>query len=152
MSELSLAAGPLSRNDVSHLAQLIEANLLYFNTKPSYKIRGYINSLGVLAGLGFSAAMACGVVLHYEPRFRQFFQMHPDAQGQKRQPEPLKNFASLMAIIINEGAYYLKCAGFPSFHEGFVITANDVCACMAENLDEQAETICGLFEKVVSKQ
>ena len=151
MHDASLTGHPLSSNDVSHLAKLIETNLFHFCSEPPHKACGYINSLGVLAGLGFCAAMACGVVFQYEPRLRLFFQTHPNAEMNKKQPESRKNFAATMALILNDAAYYFKCAAYPAFHESFVATANQVCRQMALTLGEEGEVIRGLFEALVAK-
>ena len=60
MSTDILTTRPLSRNDVSRLAALIEATLLHFQSKPSPDEEIFINLLDELVKAGLYAAIAYG--------------------------------------------------------------------------------------------
>lgn len=145
MSHGILAARPLSRNDVSHLATLIEANLLQFESNPTLSRIRYLETLDLLIRLGFDAATAYGALDTYEIRLRCFFRFHP-----ARKPSKLfKAFSTITADMINASAYYFGKVNLPVGHAQFKGLAKEVRDDMIINLGDKAQLIHRLFKPIV---
>ncbi len=138
MSTDILATRPLSRNDVSRLATLIEAILLQFQSKPSPDEETFINLLDELVRLGLYAAIAYGCYEKGNITLRLF-------NISKKQPKLRDLFAQSSAKLIKKGVWYAKIKGCAPFDEQFTKAARATYNLMVTHRKNDATTLLKLF-------
>jgi len=146
VSEVILAAVPLSCNDLHDLANYIEAVLRQLHSKPSSEGKAFLKSLELLVNYGLGAATVHNDVDQYGATLQSFFISHPD----KRQLKFLKLFARSAAELINESTYQIKVKPLAGLSSEFTKIALQVREVMVNQLCAEASSLQRLFMPIVS--
>lgn len=119
MARASIAAKPLSCNEISLLAQLFERSFDYHLDHPSAFFTDYLQSLRTLAGLGFTAVLADGDLFSaYQISLNRFLESnHGDF---KENPGNKTNIAQTSSQMVANAIICFMALGFPRYYEDFV--------------------------------
>lgn len=123
MANKSVSALPLSRNDVSCLAQPFQLAFNYFCTHNSPLYEDYVKRLGVVVGLGFTAVLVDGTFLQNYQLQLQIFLDHVDF---KSHPQRTVALSLAMAEMVNLGAYLFRVLGYPGYYDYFAAAVEKV--------------------------
>ena len=107
----------LTRNDISHLAHIFEANFRHFraNNNSPFVI-DYLNELKTLAGLGFTAILIdSSFITTYHEKFNNFLQ-NLDCKNSESSSQCL---SSSLAEMIDLAAFVFRLIKYPRYYEDF---------------------------------
>lgn len=148
MANEILAAMPLSRNDVSSFANLINETLQAYCTDYSALEREYLIALRTVVGLGFTAALVCeSMTLNCEPHLIAFLKY----RNYKKQPETMTNFALAIAEIVNRAVYLFGIIRYPQYYNEFIASLRHIAHQMTLTLQEKAEEVQRLMKLILQK-
>ena len=145
MSNDSLTTQPQSRNDVSHLANIIEASLLRFQSIDSPMGKVHLKLLGLLVGLGFSAATVSGDLDHYEIYMRTFLNSHPV----KNSPKLLKSFSIATAKMLRMSESYFRRSHLSVAHDEFIAIGEVVRDQMVASMQGHEHLVRNVFNPLL---
>jgi hypothetical protein len=136
MDPQSVAALPLSSNDITHLAQIIEAILQYYCTNASPFEKDYVKEISTLMGLGFTAIMVDGDLLSiYQPHFNTFLRY----SHFKKHPSYLGVLSRAIAELTAGSAHLFRSLGYPAYHEHFMVAVKNTVNNIVVHLMGKAE-------------
>jgi hypothetical protein len=117
MAKNTLAALPLSSNDIYTLAQIFHSTFQYYCTVFDPSEKDYLREISTLVGLGFAAILTDGDLLcFHEPRLQTFMRFY---QKFKEHPEYLQMFSRAIAEIVSGAAFVFRFVKYPAYHEEF---------------------------------
>lgn len=117
MAKPTIAALPLSSNDISSLAQIFHVVLQHYCTVVNPFEKDYLSELSSLVGLGFTAILADGSLLCVYERYLQTFIRY---RSFKEHPEHLQMFARAIAEIASGAVQIFRYLKYPSYYDEFI--------------------------------
>lgn len=116
MGNKSVPALPLSRNDVSCLAQTIHVAFEYFCTHNSPFCEDYTKTLSVIVGLGFTIVLVDG---DFIPTYQDHLQVFLSYRKFTEHPERLVALSLAIAEMISLSAYLFCLFDYPGYYDYF---------------------------------
>ena len=139
-----LAVQPLSRNDISILAQFFETSFDYHIEHESAFYSDYLKSLRTLIGLGFAAALADRSLLCIYQTYLDRFLAGKEGDF-KAHPEFKTSIAQCSAEMVGTAAMCFSALGCPQYYQSFIDALYQTIVRMAQFTDSysEAERILG---------
>ncbi|MBY0544734.1 MAG: hypothetical protein K2Q14_04210 [Gammaproteobacteria bacterium] len=141
-----LAVEPLSRNDISILAQLLEISFDYYIARDSPFFPDYLKSLRTLVGLGLTSVLVVdkGSLCVYQYYFERFMaQKNGDF---RTYPHAKTIIAQYTAEMVGTAAICFSALRCPRYYQDFITALYHVIAKVAQFTDRSSEV-----EHILSK-
>jgi hypothetical protein len=146
MANESLAALPLSRNDVSSFANLINETLQTYCANYSPLEREYLLALRTVVGLSFTAALVCESWISVcEPHLMAFL----EHREYKRQAGASAHLSLAVAELVNDAAYLFRIIRFPRYYDDFLKALKHIMRQMGLALREKSEEVDRLAKLIL---
>jgi hypothetical protein len=118
MADQSVAAEPLSSNDISCLSEIFETVLRYYCSNTSPMEKDYLKEIHTLMGLGFAVVMVDGSFLPFcQPHLNTFL----NYRDFKKYPNYLGVLSRAIAETTARAAYLFRFLGYPGYYEHFTL-------------------------------
>lgn len=147
MTICSVAAAPLSHNDVFVLAKLFEVSFDYFRTHTSPNVADFILNLRTIAGLGMTASLADdGGIMPYQMHFNRF--LYSDQGDFREDANSPSIWASMMADMVAISLDSFRRLNYPGYYADFVCAVDKTIKNVRIDLaseTEEAERIVNLL-------
>lgn len=117
MANATIAALPLSDNDIYILGTIFHSVFKHFCDRVDPFEQEYVRDVSTLVGLGFTALLVDGgLLVTYESRLQTILRY----RNFKKHPGYLHMFSRAIADIIAGAAYVFEFVKYPSYHDEFI--------------------------------
>ncbi len=145
---MSVAAEPLSRNDIHSLAQILQVSLDYYCKYSSPFIDDYMKRLRAVVGLGYAAVLMDNDTVSFYQNYLDTF-LH--FRNIRQHPTKTVILSQAVAEMINWAAYLFRLLNYPECYEYFVHTVKETVNGRVTHLYADAKEAQRLLKLIVQK-